>query len=134
MVDRRLHTFQLNEIDGVKVKAGDQSKEFNVSSDGKLSPKATPTAPDAFAKNWDDKVFRLIVTEVLGKDEAPSAGTPAPELRLEYFKGGKLIGWIDMGHAGPDVYAKTEHTAGWMKMPVNTGDVITEGRKVASGT
>ena len=36
------------------------------------------------AKNWHDKVWRMMVTEVLGKGELPSGGTPEVACKVEY--------------------------------------------------
>jgi hypothetical protein len=133
LVDRRLHAFKQEEADGLTVKAGTVTKDFVV-ADGKVSPKDSPSAPDAFAKNWSDKLFRIVVTEVLGKDELPPAGAPLAELRVEYTHHGKSVGWMEVGHSGPDFYARTEHTAGWLKVPANTTDLVVEAHKVITGT
>jgi len=132
LVDRRIHVFKLEEADELHVKAVDGAKEFVLLPDGKVAPKATPTAPDAFLKNWSDKVFRLVATDILGKGEIPPAGEPTSELRVEYLSHGKLTGWIDLGHSGPDVYARSEHAAGWIRLPANTGDVVAEAKKVVT--
>jgi hypothetical protein len=134
LVDRRLHTFKIDEFDEERVKAGDATREWVTLPEGKLAPKSAPTAPDTFAKNWSDRVFRLIVTEVLGKDETPPQGTPQTELRVEYLSRGRTLGWIELGHSGGDVYCRTEHTAGWMKLPGNAADIVTEAKKVTTGS
>jgi hypothetical protein len=134
LVDRRLHTFKIDEFDEERVKAGDASREWVTLPEGKVAPKSAPTTPDAFAKNWSDRVFRLIVTEVLGKNEAPPMGAPQVELRVEYLSRGRTLGWIELGRSGTDVYCHTEHTAGWMKLPGNSADIIAEAKKVTAGS
>jgi len=133
LVDRRLHALKLEDVDELRVKAADGAREFAVLPDGKVALKATPTSPDAFVKNWSDKIFRLVVTEVLGKGEVPAAGEPSGELHVEYWGRGKELGWMDMGHAGADLYCRTEHSGGWLKLPANAGDVVLEAKKVVTG-
>jgi hypothetical protein len=134
LVDRRLHTFKIEDFDEERVKAGDATRDWVTLGEGKLAPKSAPTTPDAFAKNWSDRVFRLIVTEVLGKDETPPQGAPQVELRVEYLSRGRTLGWFELGHSGGDVYCRTEHTAGWMKLPGNSADIIAEAKKVTAGS
>jgi len=111
--------------------------------EAKLLSKKTQK-PDTEAKNWHDKAFRLVVTEVLGQGEKPAAGEPQPLLKIEYSDHGKPRGWLEIARApvaapantsmpaqNGDLYARSERTAGWMKLAANAEDVVKEADKVA---
>src|SRR5262249_8714370 len=105
LVDRSLHTFKAGDWDGLSLTLGPQEGELVLQSgekptESKLVSKKTQKA-DTEAKNWHDKVFRLVVTEVLGKDEKPASGDPAPVLKLEYSLKGKPKGWLEIGRTAP---------------------------------
>jgi hypothetical protein len=139
LVERQLHGFKLEPNDEVVIRAKERSRElvaipsetpFNV----KLAPKGQPATPDVFAKNWHDKLLRLPAQELLGKGEAPAGGVPRVELRLDYHRGTKPLGFLEAGHSGRDVYVRTEHTAGWVKVPATADEVLQEAEKVVAGT
>lgn len=144
LVDRRLHSFKPADYDSVLLKVDNKQKEFAQSSSEpqkplKLTPKKSPDKPDDFARNWHDKIWHLIVTEVLGKGEVPASGEPAPAVRIEYLQHGKQVGWIELsqGRAAAsgspgDLYARTEHTAGWDKVHSVGEDLLKEAKKVVS--
>ncbi len=143
LVDRRLHTFKAADYDSVLVRADNKQREFVQSSSEpqqtyKLAPRKNPDKPDEFARNWHDKIWQMIVTEVLGKGEAPASGEPAPAFKIEYRRAGKSVGWLELavGRAAsgtaPDLYARTEHTAGWDKVHAVGEDLLKEAKKVVS--
>ena len=84
------------------------------------------------AKNWHDAVWRAFPSEILGRGEEPAGGKPTVVLRVDYFDGKssrRLHGARARGVrrrsseerrprrlAADDVYARTEHTAGWLKL------------------
>lgn len=152
LVDRTLHTFKPAEYDALTVTASGKTRELvtigaeqplNV----KLASKKTPTKADDLAKNWHDKVWRLVVTDLLGKDELPSTGTPTVALRIDYQSHGKARGFLELGRVAPapptiasmppqttpDIFARTEHTPGWAKVPATADELIKEADKVATG-
>jgi hypothetical protein len=152
LVDRALHTFKPTDWDGLVVTAGAKKRELAIQpgdkpNEFKLVGKKSGKA-DIEAKNWHDKVFRLVVTEVLGQGEKPAAGEPQTVLKLEYTDKGKPRGWLEIGRtdaapppantsmppAAPtgDYYAKSERSAGWMKLTANAADLVKEGEKVAA--
>jgi hypothetical protein len=151
LVDRRLHAFNANEWNGLTLTAGAKKREWTLTGDKpmdqKLLSKKTQK-PDMEAKNWHDKAFRLVVTEVLGQGEKPAAGEPQPILKLEYSDHGKPRGWLEIARApvpvapantsmpekNGDLYARSERSAGWMKLAGNAEDVIKEADKVANAT
>ncbi len=144
LVDRRLHTFKQTDYDSLVVKVESKQRELvQISPEGqafKIASKKFPDKPDDFARNWHDKIWHLIVTEVLGKGEAPASGEPATALRVEYKDRGKPVGWIELaqsraaGAAGsaPEMFARTEHTAGWVKVHATAEDLLKEGKKIAA--
>lgn len=155
LVNRALHAFKPNEYDALTVAhAGKKRELVQVPGDSpfnaKLASKKSPAKPDDLAKNWHDKVWRLYVTEVLGKGETPERGEPEVLLRLDYAEKGKAKGFMELGRvkappppapaastpAPPqppaDIYARTEHTSGWVKLPATADDLIKEAEKVVS--
>jgi hypothetical protein len=156
LIDRQLHSFKTTEFDELTVSAGGKKREMvqegaPLPGSAKMASKKTPGKPDELARNWHDKVWRLYASEVLGKGEAPAAGNPEVSLRIDYVSKGKPKGFIEVGHttAAPtnaptatssppappttDYWARTEHTAGWVKLPASAEDVLRETDKIASG-
>jgi hypothetical protein len=150
-VDRTFHTFKPADWDALAISGNGKKREFTQQSgdkptDTKLVSKKTQK-PDAEAKNWHDKTFRLVVTEVLGQGEKPAAGEPTPLLKLEYFSAGKQKGWLEIGRTPPsappantsmppsqgDLWGRSERSAGWMKLASNAEEIVKEGEKVLAG-
>jgi hypothetical protein len=147
LVDRRLHAFEPADYDRVKLTSGGKTKEYVVL--GRESPKTaglasakTPDKRDQMAKNWNDALWRLFPSELLGKGEEPSGGKVNVVLKVEYSDGKKSVGWIEIGRvdtasgvtsedAAPpgELYARTEHTAGWSKIPAG-GTVVSDAQKL----
>ena len=113
-----------------------------------INPKTNK--PDDLAKNWHDKVWRMMVSEVLGKGELPPSGTPEVACKIEYKWHGKAKGFVELGRvtpapvasnvstptppaAQPEGWARSEHTAGWDKLPATAEEAIKECSKVAAG-
>ncbi len=60
---------------------------------------------------------RIIVTDVLGKDELPPHGEPKIMLRIDYAMKGKPKGWLELAKgqgALLNVYGRSVNTAGWV--------------------
>lgn len=141
LVDRRLHAFKASDYDSFVVTVDDKKKEFvqtdaNIPQTTKVAPKDNPTKPDEFAKNWHDKVWnRMIVTEVLGKDEKPARGEPVLLLRVDYFTKGKSKGYLELGRLpqnATEVYGRTEQTAGWVGLHMGVEEMALEAKKLVS--
>ena len=135
LVDRRVHAFKQQEVEGLLVKAGDKQRELvqTMGDQGavRVASKKTPDKPDDFARNWADKVWRLMSVEVLGKGETPAAGEPKVEGRLEYLRRGKPLGFVDLARgASGELYLRSEHTAGWVKAHRRADEVLGEIKKV----
>jgi hypothetical protein len=153
LVDRALHSFKPGEFDSVTVTAGDKKRELSAPpADSPMLQKLVGKKsgkPDEMAKNWHDKLWRASSIETLGKGEQPKAGTPEIACKVEYGERGKQKGFIEIGRvsvAAPtnvstptppaatvENWARTEHTASWVKLPSSAEDVVKECAKVAAG-
>lgn len=139
LIERKLHTFRLSEADEFTVTQGSKSKtylvkEADIAQTVKIAPKDAPDKPDEFVRNWHDKVWqRLIVTEVLGQGEAPTAGTPQVQFRVEYTFRGSKKGWVELATVGESMFARSENTAGWVALHTGGTDLLTEAKKVVGG-
>ena len=148
MVDRRLHTFELGDFDRIKLSAGGKTKEFaHVGRESRttsgFAPVKTPDKRDQTAKNWHDALWRVFPTELLGKGEEPTGGKVTVVLRVDYTEDNGSVGWIEIGRtpepgsgmsddaadAKGEVYARTEHTAGWVKIP-SGGQIVPDAQKL----
>ena len=97
--------------------------------------------PSFRVKNWHDALWRIFPTELLGKGEEPASGKPSVVLKVTYSDGKKSVGWIEIGKvdsasgvsedakAGDELYARTEHTVGWAKIP-SGGTVLSDAQKL----
>jgi hypothetical protein len=155
MVDRKLHTFDTGDYDHITVTVGDKKKDYvhvgkeSITTEGFASAK-TPDKRDQMAKNWHDSLGRLFPMEVLGKGENPPEGTPKVVLRVDYFDRKDSVGFLElakvetapappaMSESGspppaapqPDLYVRTEHSVGWMKVHSGLASVVTDAEKI----
>ena len=121
MIDRRMHAFHPDAFDTVSVTASGKTIRLSArAATGSYLPQlaraSAPDKSDPFAKNWHDRLWRLEVLDVLGRGEVPASGTPQVQVRIDYSERGRPEGFIEIGKAGSDFFARTEHTAGWMKV------------------
>ncbi len=151
LVDRRMHAFNLEDADKLVVTAGAKKREFLAT---RVDPRypglkfAPPDAPDKAeqtVKNWHDKVWALFPAEVLGQGEKPTGGNPVVAVRLDYSSRGRPLGFVELAKAGNepaalqavsetptpqpvsnDIFARSEHTAGWMKLPGDASGLVSE--------
>jgi len=138
LVERRLHAFKQSEPDAVTVQQGDKVRELSltVSEQGvvtRVASKGTPDKPDDFAKNWLERVWRVIPTDILGRGELPQGGAPQVSLKLEYFRKGKSLGFTELARVGGVLYVRTEFTPSWVKVHATPDEILIEAAKVASG-
>ena len=149
LVDRRLHGFEQGDFDRMVLAAGGKSKEYvqlerEARAKAAFAPAKTPDKRDQMAKNWHDAVWRAFPSDILGRGEEPTAGKPNVVLRVEYFDGKSSVGYMELARAessgvsedaaseapsAADVYARTEHTAGWLKLH-NGGQLIADAQKL----
>jgi hypothetical protein len=149
LVDKKLHGFEPTEFDRLVITVGGKSRELvqnhreSIQSAQLASPK-TPDKPDQMAKNWHDLLWRSFAMDVLGAGEVPKEGAPTPAGKVEYFDGKKSLGYIEIAKppehsvqqtdpAGnrTTVYARTERTAGWVKLHVS-GTLIPDAEKIVA--
>ncbi|MBX5483061.1 MAG: DUF4340 domain-containing protein [Myxococcaceae bacterium] len=128
LVDRRLHTFRDDEWDAITVSA-DGKKRTLTKENGKLTD-AKGSPPDQLATNWQEKIWRMIGVEVLSRGEDPAAGKPEVKLRVDYLSDGRPVGFIELAQAGNDTFARTEHTAGWVRLHGGAADIVRERESV----
>jgi hypothetical protein len=147
LLERRFHGFFLEDIDRVVVTAGDKKRELVASRQDeglpgiRLASADKPTEFDQTARNWHDRVWNLFPSEVLGKDEVPPPSKPVVAIRVDYSSRGRPLGWIEIAKAGAppasggapssEVYARSEFTAGWMRLPADGASLISEGEALA---
>ena len=150
LIDRTLHSFKPGDYDALTVAAGGKTHELTVpASENAFTAKLLGKngKPDEQAKNWHDKIWRTMVSEVLGKGELPKAGAPEIVCKVGYTWKGKPKGFLELGRlpAPPpatatstpvaptnDVWGKSEHTASWVKLPASVDALVTECAKVAA--
>ncbi|MFP2911912.1 hypothetical protein ACLESD_44205 [Pyxidicoccus sp. 3LFB2] len=137
LVDRRLHTFELGDFDAVVISAGGASRTFTASGNSpagpvSLVPEESPDRPDEFARNWHDRVWRLMPLDFLGRDEQPPGGEPEEAFRVEYRKGGKPVGELRVARGQGSFFARTEHTTGWARLHAGVDALANEAAKVAA--
>jgi hypothetical protein len=144
LVERRLHGFGIEEVDRLVVTEGSSRLDFVVSQDDSGVHIFSPSAPgkeSTSARTWNDRVFGLVATEVLGKDELPEGGVPKVELRVDYSRRGRTLGFVEIARlaspaptstaaeAGKDrFFARSERTLGWVELSPDTGHVIDDAR------
>jgi hypothetical protein len=144
LVERRMHSFRIEEIDRIVLSGGGKRKELVASRIEsypgiRLAPADSPDKPDETLKNWHDRIFNLFPAEVLGKDEVPPPGQPVLALKVEYSARGRPIGWLEIArNAQPAesnteappaevIFARSEFTAGWMKLSGDANGLLSEG-------
>ncbi|MBK8481582.1 MAG: DUF4340 domain-containing protein [Proteobacteria bacterium] len=138
--DRRLHAFELAEIDRVVIRAsaGDQAtgEQTLLQHDARVPDKSFWTLASAVDQsrrnelidNWIGKLKRLQVLDYVAKDE-PTEGQKL-RLRVEYFDGRRRRGFVEvlertllspatvaaLPGGGHDYFARTEHTRRLVKL------------------
>jgi hypothetical protein len=150
LVDRKLHGFDQADFDRIVISSGGKQKEFvQVGRESRatagFAPPKTPDKRDQMAKNWHDAIWRIFPSDVLGKGEKPATGEPTPTVRLDYYEAKKPVGWLELAKVEPpqtgasesaspppaEVYARTEHTVGWVKLNAGT-QLIADAQKLIS--
>ncbi len=127
--ERELHGFKNEDIARVRVQKGGKTREL-VPVKGKnegWGDLATPTKQDETAGNWMSKLGRLRGSDFIEKP----AKALRPEdalVRVEYFDGGKSVGFIELykqpTEKGNDYLARTEWDRWYVKVPGATAEQI----------
>jgi hypothetical protein len=137
LVDRRLHAFRADEPDTLQLQLDGRSRSFVVRrSQGttRVAPVENPDSASAEATGWADRMFRLSPLEVLGRGETPRDGAPVVMLRVEYGRNRRPLGFVELGRAGAEWYARTEHTAGWVRLPPGAATLREQAERLEAGT
>jgi hypothetical protein len=138
LVDRRMHTLEPGDFDAFSVFQGTNERAFLVT--GKppepvtVAPRSAPDVPTELVRSWHERVWQLLPLEVFGRGEEPPSGETEELFRVEYKRGDKVVGHLTVarGFQG-DFYARTEHTAGWVRLHGSVEPLAVEAIQVASG-
>lgn len=136
LVDRRLHAFRADEPDALQLQLDGRTRAFvvrKVQGATRVAPAENPDDPSADATAWAERVWRLAPLEVLGRGETPREGTPALSVRVEYSRDRRPLGFLELGRAGPEWYARTEHTSGWVRLPPQSATVREQAERLEAG-
>jgi hypothetical protein len=136
LVDRRLHAFRSDEPDALQIQLDGRIRAFVVrraQGSTRVAPAENPDAPSADATAWADRVWRLAPLEVLGRGETSREGTPSTALRVEYTRDRKPLGFLELGRAGAEWFARTEHTAGWVRLPPQSASLREQAERLEAG-
>jgi hypothetical protein len=136
LVDRRLHAFRADEPDALQLQLDGRTRAFvvrRVQGATRVAPAENPDDPSADATAWAERVWRLAPLEVLGRGEIPREGTPVPSLRVEYTRDRRPLGFLELGRAGTEWFARTEHTAGWVRLPPPAAAVREQAERLEAG-
>jgi hypothetical protein len=131
LIDRRLHTFADADFDAWVITA--EGRERRLARTAERWADAADGALDEFASNWHDRLWRLAGVEVLGRGESPEAGEPQLALRVDYLHRGRSVGFTEVGTAGKDAFARTEHSAGWVRLAGGAEQLLRERDQVLQG-
>lgn len=136
LVDRRLHTFDLGDFDAVTISAGGATRAFRATGKAPgpvvLAPEESPERPDDFARNWHDRVWRMMPVDLLGRDEPLPGGEPQEAFRVEYLRAGRPVGHVTVAKDEGGYYARTEHTSGWARLHAGIEALVEEAARVTS--
>lgn len=136
LVDRRLHAFRSDEPDALQLQLDGRTRSFVVrkaQGSTRVAPAEAPDAASPEVTAWADRVWKLAPLEVLGRGETPREGTPVSALRVEYLRARKTLGFLELARAGNDWFARTEHTAGWVRLPPQTSTVREQAERLEGG-
>jgi len=136
LVDRRLHAFRADDPDALQLQLDGRSRAFvvrKVHGATRVAPAENPDDPGADATAWAERIWRLAPLEVLGRGETPREGTPVSSLRVEYTRDRRPLGFLELGRAGSEWYARTEHTAGWVRLPPQAATVREQAERLEAG-
>ncbi|NOJ79615.1 hypothetical protein [Myxococcus xanthus] len=136
LVDRRLHTFDLGDFDAVTIRAGGATRAFRATGKAPgpvvLAPEDAPERPDDFARNWHDRVWRMMPVDLLGRDEPLPGGEPQESFRVDYLRAGRAVGHVMVVKAEGGFYARTEHTTGWARLHAGMDALAEEAARVTA--
>jgi hypothetical protein len=139
LVDRRLHTFEEGDYDTITLTQGKNARVFIAT--GKppaqvaIAPQSAPDKPDEFVRNWHERVWRMMAMDVMGRGEEPPNGPVEEQVRVGYGRGGKEVGFLTIAKNSKNEYfARSEHSAGWVRLHAGFDTLVAEAIKIASGS
>lgn len=136
LVDRRLHAFRADEPDALQIQLDGRTRAFvvrKVQGSTRVAPAESPDAPSSEATAWADRVWKLAPLEVLGLGETPREGMPVPALKVEYLRARRPLGFLELGRAGNEWFARTEHTAGWVRLAAPASTLREQAERLEGG-
>ena len=136
LVDRRLHAFRSDEPDALQIQLDGRTRAYVVrkaQGSPRLAPAEAPDAPSSEATAWADRVWKLAPLEVLGTGETPREGTPVTALRVDYLRARKPLGFLELARAGNEWFARTEHTAGWVRLAAQASTLREQAERLEGG-
>jgi hypothetical protein len=54
-------------------------------------------------------------------------------LRVDYSRDGRPLGFLEIARAGTEWYARTEHTAGWVRLPPQAASIREQAERLEAG-
>lgn len=135
LVDRRVHAFRPEEPDHLVVHLGPQSRTLlqrRLGGATHITGEAHPDTPDVYAQAWTERLVKLVPSDVLGKGEVPMEGEPRVELRIDYQRSGRPIGFTEVARAGTGWFVRSEHTVGWLRVVGRAEAVVHDAERVIS--
>ena len=135
LVDRRVHALRLEDADRVVVHLGALSRTLvqkRVGTTTKVYADAHTDTPDAYAQGWLDRLNKTVPTDVLGRGEVPLEGEPHVELRVDFFRGGQPLGFVELARAQNAWFARSEHSVGWMRVVGRAESLMHDAERVVA--
>lgn len=127
--ERELHGFKSEEVSKVRLQKGQKTRDLVRVKDKNegWGDVASPNKQDETAGNWMSKLGRLRGSEFVEKPAKPLRPEDAI-VRVEYFDGGKSIGFLELyklpGEKGNDYLARSEWDRWYVKVPTSTAEQI----------
>lgn len=135
LVDRQVHAIHPEDADRVVVHLGSQSRTLvqrRVGGTTKLFADAHTDTPDVYAQGWLDRLNKTVPSDVLGRGEVPLEGEPKVELRVDFFRGTQLLGFVELARAQTGWFARSEHSVGWMRVVGRAEGLLRDADRLVS--
>jgi hypothetical protein len=132
LVEREFHAWKSEEVERVKITAGQKARELVRIEENKgfWADPATPTTKDETASNWMSKLDKLRVMKHL-ESLPKEPGAEAQVVRVEYFsKPSRSLGWVEIARVPGqkqgenDYVARTEFTRWWTSVLKSSAEQV----------
>ena len=127
LVDRTLHTFGAGDADTLTVTVEGATRAVRLAGPG-VPP------PEEAVRRWHERLTLLAPAagDFLGRGEVPPGGEPREAFRVDYARGTTRLGHLSVGRgADGTVYARTEHTPGWVRLAPWADSLLEEARRLS---